>query len=249
MGKWGHAPLSRTTDANLMKTMKLIAVASAALVTAAMCPGQTTTPDPTMTARPSIRDNPGTLGQSYADFNYSWIDLHRDAGPDADGFIAGLSANTPIGRGLDLGLGYNYSRLNNHRNPFTGTDFDARSHQLATAATFYAPMAGVQPFVTGGVGYQWTRGDIQSLRTNDHEWVWGGSAGFQMAYGRVALTPRVTYSDTMHRGSIGAWHYGGEAHTWFNEKWGGYFDATFHDPRRGGGGEYWTYTGGVRMRF
>jgi opacity protein-like surface antigen len=231
-----------------MKTMKLLAVASAALVTVVSY-GQTTTPATTMTMRPSTRDDPGTLGHAYTELNYSWLDFHRDAGPDADGYMAGISANTPLGRGLDLGLGYNYTRLNHHRNPFSGSDFDARYHGLATAATFYAPVAGVKPFVTGGIGYQWSRGDIQSLRTYDHEWVWGASGGVQVALGRLSVTPRVTFSDTMRNNSIGAWHYGGEAHTWFNEKWGGFFDATFHEPRRGGGSDYWTYTGGLRLRF
>ena len=233
-----------------MKTMHSFGFTLATLLLAAAVHAQTTTnPTTTTTMSPaSIRDNPGPLGHSYADLNYSWIDYHRDSGIDADGYIAGLKGNSPVGRGLDVGLGYNYHRLNNHRNPFTGTPYDARFHEATANATFYAPGSGPKPFINGEIGYQWSRGDIQSLRTYDHEWVWGAAAGVQVPFGLFALTPRLSYTDSFRDNGIGAWHYGAQAHHWFNEKVGGYLDATFHDPRRGSV-EWWTYTAGMRFRF
>jgi hypothetical protein len=237
-----------------MKAKYQLAVGIAVLLLAGAGYSQTTSSTTNNTgfftrANPSIRDNPGVLGHTFADFNYSWVDYHRDAGIDADGYIAGFAANTPVARGLDVGLGYNYYRENNHRNPFSGTPYDARYHGVGTSATFYAPMGGAKPFLTGGVGYQWSRGDIQSLRTFGHEWVWNAGAGIEIPMGFFSFTPRVTYADTMRNNSIGGWHYGAQVHHWFTEKVGGYFDATFHDPRNGGGAQSWTYTGGVRMRF
>ena len=230
-----------------MKTMTTVTLGLAALLLAGPVHAQNTG---LMSApRPSIQDNPGTFGHSYADLNYSWVDYHRDAGFDADGYIAGLSANTPVASGLDLNLGYNYYRENNHRNPFTNSPYDTRYHGLGTGLTFYAPTGAMKPFVSGGVGYQWSRGDIQSLRTDDHEWTWNASAGAQMSMGLFSLTPRISYSDLWRGGSLGSWHYGAEAHHWFSEKMGGYVDATFHDPRRGSGPESWTYTAGMRFRF
>ena len=230
-----------------MKTMHSFGFAASALLLAAAVHAQTTTSTSTM-VNPSIRDNPGVLGHSYADLNYSWVDYHRDAGIDADGFIAGLKGNVPVARGFDVGLGYNYYRENNHRNPFTGTPYDYRFHEVAGNATIFSSTRGAKPFVDGMIGYQWSRGDIQSLRTYDHEWVWGASAGFEVPFGLLALTPRVSYTDTFRDNSIGAWHYGAELHHWFSEKVGGYLDATFHDPRRGSV-EWWTYTAGLRFRF
>lgn len=232
-----------------MKTMKTLAVGFTALLLAGTSQAQTTPTTMSPTTGVSIRDNPGVLGHTYADFNYSWADYHRDSGLDADGFIAGVRGNTPIRRGLDLGLGYNYYRQNNHRNPFTGTPYDARYHEGNVDATFYAPTGRVKPFVSGGVGYQWSRGDIQSLRTFDHAWVWGASGGVELPMGFVTFTPRLSYTDTFRSSGIGAWHYGTQAHHWFNEKVGGYLDATFHDPKSGGGVEWWTYTAGVRFKF
>jgi hypothetical protein len=233
-----------------MKAMNKLAVGITVLLLAGTGYSQTAPTHGTYsTTRPSIQDNPGILGQTFADFNYSWVDYHRDGGIDADGFIAGVAANTPIARGIDLGLGYNYYRDNNHRNPFNGTPYDARYHGVGTSATFYAPTGRVKPFISTGLGYQWSRGDIQSLRTYDHEYVWSASGGVEVPMGLFAFTPRVSYNDTMRSNSIGAWSYGAQVHHWFNEKVGGYVDATFHDPRSGGGAEWWTYMAGVRLRF
>lgn len=238
-----------------MKTMHPLALACAGLLIAGASYAQTSSTDPSttrpplFTANPSIHDNPGILGHSYADLNYSWVDYHRDAGLDADGFIAGLRGNAPISRGLDLGLGYNYYRENNHRNPFTGTPYDARFHEAMGMATLFSPSGSVKPFLTGGIGYQWSRGDIQRLRTYDHEWVWSAGGGVEFPMRLLVLTPRVTYNDSMRSSGIGSWNYGAQAHHWFNEKLGGYLDATFHDPKSGGGAEWWTYTAGLRVRF
>jgi opacity protein-like surface antigen len=244
---------------------KFAVIVTAALLTTAGH-AQTTTPAPRTTASnnnnynnsrvpffrstTSIRDNPGVLGHSFADLNYSWVDYHRDAGIDADGYIAGLRSNVPVVPGLDIGLGYNYYRENNHRNPFTGTPYDARYHEGSARATLYTTMGPVKPFMGGGVGYQWSRGDIQTLRTFDHEWVWNATAGFEAILGYVALTPRVSFADTIeNHGRAGLWSYGAQLHHWFNEQVGGYLDATFNDPRSGGGVEWWTYTAGLRLRF
>ena len=239
----------------MKKNMNQLALALAALLLAGMSQAQTA---PTNTSAfssssretPTLRDNPGVLGHTYADLSYSWVDFHRDSGLDADGFIAGLNGNSPIARGIDLGLGYNYYRENNHRNPFTGTPYDARYHEVATRATFYTPTSGnMKPFVSGGVGYQWSRGDLQALRTFDHEWTWMASGGVEAIMGSIVLTPRVSYVDTMRSHSIGSWQYGAQVHHWFSEKTGGYLDATFRDPLNGGGRESWTYTAGMRFRF
>jgi hypothetical protein len=249
-----------------MKNMHKLTLGIAALLLAGTSQGQTSSTStssnqnssnangPTRSlfrSTASIGDNPGVLGHSFADVNYSWLDYHRDAGIDADGFIAGINSNLPIARGLDVGLGYNYYRENNHRNPFTGSPYDARYHEAIARATFYAPIGGgVTPFLSAGAGLQWSRGDIQRLRTFDHDWVWNASAGFEAILGAVAVTPRVSFIDSIeNRGGVGLWTYGAQVHHWFNEKLGGYLDFTFHDPRTNGGPEWWTYMAGLRFRF
>jgi hypothetical protein len=73
-------------------------------------------------------------------------------------------------------------RENNHRNPFTGTPYDFRFHEVAGNATTFSSNRGVKPFLNGMLGYQWSRGDIQSLRTYDHEWVWGAPPAWKCPF-------------------------------------------------------------------
>jgi len=232
-----------------MKTMNKLALVGATLL-ATMSFGQTAPTTTTMgSSTMSIRDNPGVLGHSFADFNYSWYDFDEDnASPR--GYSAGLSGNVPIARGVDVGLGYNYFRENNHRNPFNNSPFDTRAHQVTTSATFFAPNAGVKPFATGAIGYKWSHGDLQSFRTYDNAWVWGAAVGAEIPFGTFALTPRIAYSDDFHSGhGDGIWHYGAQAHHWFTEQLGGYLDVAYHNPRERLAPESWTYTAGVRVRF
>lgn len=237
---------------NTMYQRTLGAAALLIAATATIVNAQTTvTPNPTTAPvfTPTRMDSPGVLGNSFADINYSRVDF-RGGGIDANGFVAGFDSNVPVSNGLDVGLGYSYYRENNHRNPFTGSQFDARYHQVATHATFFRPMNGVKPFLSTLLGYQWSRGDLQSFRTEDSQWVWGASGGVEIPFGTVVVTPRISYTDTLHRNSIGSWHYGAEAHHWFTEKLGGYLDVTLHEPRqRRAGPDSWTYTAGVRIRF
>lgn len=230
-----------------MKTTKSFAAATAALLLAGLAGAQTTAPVPSTSL--SIRDNPGVLGHGFTDVSYSWVDFSRDRGVDADGFIVGVNGNIPVSPGFDVGLGYNYYRENGHRNPFTGTDFDARYHQLAASGTLFAPMGGLKPFLNAGLGYQWSRGDLQRLRTFDDMWLWGASLGAEIPFGAFSLTPRIGYSDAFDDNGLRSWHYSGELHHWFNERMGGYLNVGFHNPRNGFRADAWTYTAGVRMKF
>lgn len=202
---------------------------------------------------PSAQDNVGVLGKSYSELRFGYENIRHS---DGDAYNAGISGNAPVARGLDVGFGYDYYWQNNTPGPIAGTNYDAHYHQLATNATFYRSMNGVKPFVSGAVGYQWARADFSSpfttsrpVRFAEDEWVWGASTGVEVPVGTWALTPRISYSDTMSSNSNSTWHYGAEAHHWFTEKVGGYFDATFHDPRHNYGPESWTYTAGLRVRF
>jgi hypothetical protein len=201
----------------------------------------------------SVRENPGVLGRSYTDLHFGYENYNHSGG---DAYNAGISGNAPVTKNLDVGLGYDYYWENNNPGPIAGTSYDAHYHQLATNANYYIPMNGVKPFIGAAIGYQWARADFSSpfsssrpVRFSEDEWVWAGTAGVEIPMGTWAITPRISYSDTMSSNSYGAWHYGAEAHHWFTEKVGGYLDATFHDPRHGAGPESWTYTAGMRLRF
>jgi hypothetical protein len=232
-----------------MKTIHTFGFAAAACL-AALSYGQqvpaNTTNNLTPTGRvSSTLDNPGILGHQFADLAFGWTDFRNSP---TEGYDAAFNANMPISPGFDAGLGYNYYWEAKNRDPLTRNSANARNHTLGAYGKFYMPMSGVKPFLGGGVGYRWERGDFQSLRTYGHEWLWSGSAGVEIPFGRVAVTPSVRYDDTMRGGSVGMWSYGAQVHHWFSEAIGGYADASYSDPRHGGHG-MWTYLAGLRYRY
>jgi hypothetical protein len=234
-----------------MKTIHTFALA-AAICGAALSYGQQTTTNSnnnnplSPTGRSSsIHDNPGILGHQFSDVSFGWTDFKNSS---TEGYDAAFSANVPIAAGFDAGLGYNYYWEAKHRDPLTRASWNDRHHTLAAYGKYYMPMQGVKPFVGGGAGYQWHRGDLQSFRTYDHEWVWSAMGGVEIPFGRFAVTPQVVYDDNMRGGSIGTWSYGAQVHHWFSERMGGYLDASYHDPH-GPGTEMWSYFAGLRYRF
>jgi hypothetical protein len=236
-----------------MKTIHTLAFAAAACAVALSYGQQTTTPTTTNnnsrltpTGRvSSITDNPGILGHQFADVNFGWTDFRNSP---AEGYRAGFSTNLPLAPGFDAGLGYDYYWEGKNRDPLTRASSNARNHTLDAMGKFYMPMNGVKPFLAGGVGYNWERGDFQRLRTFGHEWLWRAAAGVEIPFAAFAVTPQVAYDDTMRGGSVGRWSYGAQVHHWFNEQVGAYVDFNYSDPRHGGT-DLWTYLGGLRYRF
>jgi hypothetical protein len=228
-----------------MKNMKAIALGLATLVWAGASFGQQTTT--TTYTSPSIRDNPGTLGHSFGEIGYTWHHIKNNA----DAYDIGGMANIPVGTGFDAQLGYDYFWWNDSTDPTTVQNYDYRLHTLAAGGRFFGFNTGnsVKPFLGGMVGYAWSRGDFSRLRTFGHRWLFEVKGGAEIPLGGVTLTPHIAFADTMHRSSIGGWSYGAEGHAWFSEKLGGFVDATWHNPQHNVSGSYWTYTGGLRLRW
>lgn len=233
-----------------MKTTHTFAFAIATCLAALTYGQQTTTTynklSPTGRIN-SVQDSPGILGHQFADLSFAWTDFRHS---DAEGYDAAFTGNVPLAAGFDAGLGYSYYWEGKHRDPFTRASSNARNHNLLGYGKFYLPLAGgAKPFLGGGVGYQWVRGDLQRLRTYGHEWLWSAVGGVELPFAGFALIPQVSFNDTWRGGSSGTWSYGAQVHHWFNEKMGGYLDATYHNPQHSSGGELWTYMGGLRFRF
>src|SRR4051812_31170798 len=228
-----------------MKTMKAIALGFASLIWAGASYGQQTM----TTTTPSVHDYPGLLGRSYGELAYTWHNIHNNA----DAYDIGGMANIPVAPGFDAQVGYDYFWWNDSTDPTTVQQYDYRLHTLAAGAKFFGfnGMNGraFKPFLGGQIGYAWSRGDFSRLTTFGHEWLYDVTGGAEFAVSNIAITPRVGFADTMHRASVGGWHYGAEAHAWFTEKLGGFADATYHDPQHDFGPSYWSYTGGLRLRW
>ena len=73
------------------------------------------------------------------------------------------------------------------------------------------------------------------------------SAGVEVPAGAFAFTPHVAYTDTFESKSNWTYHYGVEAHHWFNESVGGYADVTYNDIRHARNSV--SYLAGLRLKF
>lgn len=193
----------------------------------------------------------GLLGQRYASLSAGAIDPH---GSSDEGLTTDLSVNLPLQAGIDLGIGYSYSRLNQEARLL---QIRSRDHTLYSTTTFYTQVKTVKPFAAVALGYQWsqqkvnfipTSGPVTIIDDHDGEAVWGLATGVEIPLGLVTVTPAVSYQDGFKRTSASGFVYGTEASMWFTPKVGGFADVNFTDPT-GGGTQAWTYRAGVRLKF
>jgi hypothetical protein len=144
-----------------------------------------------------------------------------------------------------LMLGYQWSREN--YNGYSNPPPTAASAPISTSAPVTTSYQGTTTNTTtytyaGGATATYVSANARSNRA-----VWGLSAGVEVPFGNVALTPHVAYFDTWKARSNWKYSYGLEAHHWFSEKLGGYADATYNDARHESNS--WSYTAGVRFKY
>jgi hypothetical protein len=179
----------------------------------------------------------GLLGQRYAEFNFSFVEI--DSVSDYS-YSPGLSANIPlIPSLLDVGASYNYTKV---RGPLKG-----HANSLSTYAVAYVPLEGVKPFVGASLGHEWT-----SLGGgfSDNAGVWGVSAGVEIPIGSFTLTPRIGYSDDFENGfgEDDVWTYAVEGNYWFSPKSAVFASIAKIDLHRNPI-DVWNYEVGFRLKF
>jgi hypothetical protein len=131
--------------------MKLTNVLTLALATAVLGStsfGQATGVNSSQysSSSPSVRDNPGVLGMTFADFNASWEKIENES--DA-AYNAAIRGNMPLARGVDGRLSYDYWWYN-----YSGEK--SHYHLVTAESRFYRPQPGAKPFVGLMLGYQWS---------------------------------------------------------------------------------------------
>jgi hypothetical protein len=88
----------------------------------------------------------GLLGQRYAELGFGVQDI-KHVSPNSYSLSAG--ANTAVvANQLDAGASYDYSWI--------GGAFRGHANTISGYATAYSALAGVKPFVSAALGYQWT---------------------------------------------------------------------------------------------
>lgn len=179
----------------------------------------------------------GLLGQQYTEVSFGLQDIK---GVDAYGQTLFVGANTPYLPGkLDAGGGYSYSWIgganNGHANTVTGY------------ARAYAPMKGVKPFVTAGLGWAWTN---TRFGGSVDKGLWGSAVGVEIPVGTLTVTPKINYGDDFEgsKTSVQAWTYSVEANCWLNSRTAVFASIGYVDVNHSST-ESWSYVIGLRGKF
>lgn len=177
----------------------------------------------------------GLLGQRFAEISLGTQDV---TGFSDNFYDTGLTVNLPVSPSLDVSAGYGYSWFRSGISGHANTVFGA--------GTFYTPMAGVKPFLTAGLGYQWT--SVGGFRDNGG--LWGAGVGVEIPFNTLTLTPRIGYTDDFESGTASSrdFTYSLEANYWVSAKAAVYGSVGRTEVHRSSA-DSWNYSLGVRFKF
>jgi len=176
----------------------------------------------------------GVIGQPYAELSFGVQEIKFLSTENV--YRPGVAANAPMIPGkLDAGGTYTYSWIGGSRHDHAST--------IGGYATAYTAMGKLKPFISAGLGWQWTSG------TSD-QGLWGAALGIEIPVGIVAITPRINYADDFERGraSSQAWTYQGEVNCWFSPK-SSVFVSIGKTDLRHIPIDVWNYQVGLRGKF
>ncbi|MBL9189066.1 MAG: hypothetical protein JNK23_16395 [Opitutaceae bacterium] len=211
-----------------MKTTNKLILALGLLTSATAIQAQTTTTASTPA---------GLLGAQYTELEFGVQDIKRISN---NAYSLTASANTAVVAGkLDGGASYSYSRI--------GGAVRGHSNTIGGYFTAYAPLNGVKPFVSAGLGWEWSS---YRFVGSDDQALWGGAVGVEIPAGVVTITPRISYADDFEgsRKSSQAWTYAVEANHWFNKSTAVFASIGKSDVTRSPI-DSWNYSIGLRARF
>jgi hypothetical protein len=183
----------------------------------------------------------GTLGQRYGELSFTAQNITHVSN-DATSLDFGV--NCPIAKHIDLGGSYTYGWFHNN--------YHQRSSILDTGATVYATYAGIKPFASLNLGYEWDRFTETGFYPYHANYgVWGLGVGVEIPVKpTVAITPFISYQDDFQDSahSAQAYDFGVEVNYWFRKAWavfadGGY-QAVLHSRYNS-----WVWSIGLRQKF
>jgi hypothetical protein len=184
----------------------------------------------------------GTLGQRYAELSFTNQVIEHV--PSNNNYYYGeLGANVPVTKGLDLGGSYTYGWFNH-------LGQSLRSNLGEADATAYVTCAGVKPFATLDLGYQWDRTTAANYFVRSEYAVWGMAAGVEVPVGPVAITPFANYGTDFRRSiaSTQDLDLGIKINYWYNEHWA-VFANVYHEDVMHSSSDSFNWSLGLRRKF
>ncbi|HSY54441.1 MAG TPA: hypothetical protein VK785_08340 [Opitutaceae bacterium] len=192
-------------------------------------------------------DSVGTIGQRYGELSFTDQSIKHVSSNAYDGE---LGFNLPVFKHLDLGASYTYGwfKFNNQI---------LHSNIVQADATAYTTLAGVKPFASAALGYEFDRTTSGTTLIRAHFGVWSATVGVEIPVQAAAITPFVSYQDDFRNSanSSQAFEFGVEANYWFTAKWavfdtnwGVFADAGYQDQMHSSF-DAWDWTVGLRRKF
>lgn len=177
----------------------------------------------------------GTLGHSYTELSFGAQDI-RHVSPNF--YDLNLSGNVPVAPNFDVGGGYSYGWIRGNAH--------GHSNTLNAYTTAYLTTQGARPFVSAGLGYQWTH----FAGTKNDEGFWGAAIGVEIPAGLFSLTPRIAYVDDFHRSGNSSQQttYEVEGNYWMSRQTA-VFASLGKTDVHGNAFDSWNYRAGVRVKF
>jgi hypothetical protein len=183
----------------------------------------------------------GTLGQRYGEVSFTDQDINHISN---DAYDLGLGVNYPVVEHLDLGANYTYGWLDNKST-------DINSNIVQANATAYLTYAGVKPFASLGLGYEWDKTSSHSHANHTGYTIWNAAVGVEIPVKpAVAITPFIAYQDDFRdkTTSAQAFDYGAEINYWFYKDWSAFADVAYQNVQHSKF-DSWDWTIGLRQKF
>lgn len=183
----------------------------------------------------------GNLGKRYVETSVGLADVHNTS---RNAYAVSASVNSPVNPFLDVGAGLGYGWFN-------GTTADSNAKTIGASATFYKAYGDLKPFVSVGLGYEWTKVEAGSFRNHSEGAIWAGAVGVEIPLTVITLTPSITYNDDFRnsRNSTQAFSYNLEASYWASSKLGFFVGTGYTDVRKSSTSDGWGFDLGARFRF
>ena len=198
-------------------------------------------------------DSQGVLGKRYAEAGLLFEDIRHTS---HNLYGAGLGANVPVLKNVDLSVGYEYGTYNIPTYSYaSGTrvgDMHVHNHSVGGSLQVFNEIEdGVKPFVSLGL-YRDLRdssGPLNNIYAANRT-EWDAEIGAEIPYKSFSLIPSIKYSDDFKTSSqsFQTLTYSLEGNSWLTRRFGVFARIAFSDVMHSSQ-DNWDYAAGIRVRF
>jgi hypothetical protein len=179
----------------------------------------------------------GLLGQRYVEAGFGVQDIKHVS---SNVYSLGAAVNVPFIPSLvDVGANYSYDWIKS-------AAFRGHANTFGGDVKVYTTLSGVKPFVSAGLGWQWSH----AFGSSDDNGLWNAAVGVEIPVAGFTVTPRIVYHDDFQgsRDSSQDWTYEVAGNYWITRTAAAFASVGYADDR-GTNFDSWNYRVGLRLKF